>query len=62
MKRLTEFYCHQCKDELTKSVAMDDQHAWCDSCKAVVVRSWFRCQPWIVGVAIVVLGLWIINP
>lgn len=64
MDLITEFYCSQCQRPLRKSGAMDENHAWCDECEAVVKTTQFRTKAWIIGVVLVIVGnllfrLWI---
>ena len=64
MDSLTDFYCSQCRRPLNKAGAMDENHAWCDSCESVVRTSQMRTKGWVIGAVVVMVGnllfrLWI---
>ncbi|MFN3189521.1 MAG: hypothetical protein ACE361_03275 [Aureliella sp.] len=61
MQQLTDFYCDQCRKPLSQKVAMDDNHAWCECCKAVVVKSNLRMQPWMLGVIVALAGCFVLR-
>ena len=45
-------YCSNCKSALDQSSVIDDRHAWCPDCTAVVKTSWFQVPSWTVGVVV----------
>lgn len=51
MKQLTDYYCDQCRQPLSKDTALDGNHAWCSHCESAVVTSYFRFPAWMIGAA-----------
>ncbi|MEM7476939.1 MAG: hypothetical protein AAF483_18290 [Planctomycetota bacterium] len=56
MTALKDFYCSQCRRSLNMAKAVDENHAWCDRCRSVVVISHIRVRPWLLGALIAALG------
>ena len=52
---LSPCYCSKCKQPLTASRVMDNQHAWCPHCKEVEGTSCFHVPVWTVGVVVFLL-------
>lgn len=47
-------YCAQCKEPLTGARVLDEAHAWCPSCRSIVLKSWFQVPSWTIGATIII--------